>query len=65
MIVHAGLIAMRLRGRWRGALIEGPAGAGKSDLALRCLQQAPPCSLLGRIVLELDALETCQGVAHV
>lgn len=37
MILHAGLIALRQRGRWRGVLIEGPSGAGKSDLALRCL----------------------------
>ena len=38
MIVHAGLIAQRVGGRWRGVLIEGPAGAGKSDLALRALE---------------------------
>ena len=37
MIVHAGLVALRLGGAWRGALIEGPSGCGKSDLALRCL----------------------------
>ena len=37
MIAHAGLIATRLGGVWRGVLIEGPAGAGKSDLALRAL----------------------------
>jgi serine kinase of HPr protein (carbohydrate metabolism regulator) len=37
VIRHAGLIAQRLGGAWRGVLIEGPAGAGKSDLALRCL----------------------------
>ncbi len=37
MIAHAGLIAARLGGAWRGVLIEGPAGAGKSDLALRAL----------------------------
>jgi hypothetical protein len=36
-IRHGGLIARRVGGRWRGALIEGPAGAGKSDLALRAL----------------------------
>ncbi|HEV2365660.1 MAG TPA: HPr kinase/phosphorylase [Caulobacteraceae bacterium] len=36
-IRHAGLIARRVGGYWRGALIEGPAGAGKSDLALRAL----------------------------
>lgn len=37
MIVHAGLIARRMAGAWRGVLIEGPSGAGKTDLALRCL----------------------------
>jgi serine kinase of HPr protein (carbohydrate metabolism regulator) len=37
LIVHAGLIAARLNGPWRGVLIEGPADAGKSDLALRAL----------------------------
>jgi serine kinase of HPr protein (carbohydrate metabolism regulator) len=37
LIRHAGLIAHRVEGRWRGVLIEGPAGAGKSDLALRAL----------------------------
>ena len=39
MIRHAGLIAARLGGPWRGVLVEGPAGAGKSDLALRALAQ--------------------------
>lgn len=39
MIRHAGLIARRVDGLWRGALIEGPSGVGKSDLALRCLDQ--------------------------
>ncbi len=37
MIVHAGLIARRLDGVWRGALVLGEAGAGKSDLMLRAL----------------------------
>jgi serine kinase of HPr protein (carbohydrate metabolism regulator) len=37
MILHAGLIAARCRGSWRGVLIHGPAGAGKSDLALRAM----------------------------
>ena len=37
MILHAGLVALRLDGFWRGALITGPSGAGKSDLALRAL----------------------------
>ena len=38
MILHAGLIARRDAGHWRGVLIEGPSGSGKSDLALRALQ---------------------------
>ncbi len=38
MILHAGLVALRLGGLWRGALILGPSGAGKSDLALRALE---------------------------
>ena len=37
-VLHAGLVALRLGGRWRGALILGPSGAGKSDLALRALE---------------------------
>lgn len=37
MILHAGLVALRLDGYWRGALLQGPAGAGKSDLALKAL----------------------------
>ncbi|WP_374469515.1 HPr kinase/phosphorylase [Phenylobacterium sp.] len=40
MIVHAGLIARRgAGGAWRGVLIEGPSGSGKSDLMLRTLEQ--------------------------
>jgi serine kinase of HPr protein (carbohydrate metabolism regulator) len=37
MIRHAGLIARFEAGGWRGVLIEGRSGAGKSDLALRAL----------------------------
>ena len=37
MILHAGLIANRIGGLWRGALIEGGSGDGKSDLTLRAL----------------------------
>jgi serine kinase of HPr protein (carbohydrate metabolism regulator) len=39
MIVHAGLIARRVNQRWRGVLVEGPSGGGKSDLALRALDE--------------------------
>jgi serine kinase of HPr protein (carbohydrate metabolism regulator) len=38
VIVHAGLVALRLGGFWRAALIRGPSGVGKSDLALRALE---------------------------
>jgi len=38
MIVHAGLVALRLGGYWRGVLIEGPSGGGKSDLALKAIE---------------------------
>jgi serine kinase of HPr protein (carbohydrate metabolism regulator) len=34
---HAGLIALYDRGQWKGVLIQGESGTGKSDLALRCL----------------------------
>ena len=37
MIWHGGLVATPVRGRWVGALIEGPSGIGKSDLAMRTL----------------------------
>jgi len=37
MIRHAGLVALRLGGSWCGALVEGPSGIGKSDLALRAI----------------------------
>ncbi len=39
MIRHAGLLALPWRGGWRGVLIEGPSGSGKSDLALRALAE--------------------------
>ena len=51
MIVHAGLVATRLDGRWRGALIEGPSGCGKSDLALRLLDQGFRLVADDRVVL--------------
>ena len=34
---HAGMIALYDGGRWKGVLIEGESGSGKSDLAVRCL----------------------------
>lgn len=34
-VLHAGLMALHQDGLWRGVLITGPSGSGKSDLALR------------------------------
>ena len=48
---HAGLIATRVAGVWRGVLIEGPAGAGKSDLALRALSQGFSLVADDRVIL--------------
>ncbi|WP_372781074.1 HPr kinase/phosphorylase [Phenylobacterium sp.] len=55
MIRHAGLIAVRAGGPWRGLLIEGPAGAGKSDLALRCLAQGFQLVADDRVILWVSA----------
>ena len=51
MIRHAGLIAAHVAGRWLGVLIEGEAGAGKSDLALRALEQGFRLVADDRVVL--------------
>lgn len=56
MIVHAGLIARRIGGRWRGVLIEGPSGTGKSDLALRALDHGFRLVADDRVILW-----TCEG----
>ena len=39
MILHAGLVACRSSGAWRGVLVLGGSGSGKSDLMLRALGQ--------------------------
>jgi serine kinase of HPr protein (carbohydrate metabolism regulator) len=39
MILHAGCVARMTGGRWRGVLLLGPSGVGKSDLALRLLDR--------------------------
>lgn len=38
-MLHASLAALRTGGRWRGALLLGPSGVGKSDLLLRLLDE--------------------------
>jgi hypothetical protein len=37
LILHATTVALRTSDGWRGALLSGASGAGKSDLALRLL----------------------------
>jgi serine kinase of HPr protein (carbohydrate metabolism regulator) len=37
VILHSGLIALRWNGAWRGALVSGSSGSGKSDLMVRAL----------------------------
>jgi serine kinase of HPr protein (carbohydrate metabolism regulator) len=51
MILHAGLIALRVAGAWKGALIQGPSGVGKSDLALRALDEGFRLVADDRVVL--------------
>jgi|LakMenEpi03Aug12_release.lakeMendotaPanAssembly.Ray.scaffolds.fasta_scaffold327788_2 serine kinase of HPr protein (carbohydrate metabolism regulator) len=36
-VLHATLIARRQDGWWRGVLLRGASGVGKSELALRCV----------------------------
>ena len=36
-VLHATLLARLSRGGWRGVLLRGPSGVGKSDLALRMI----------------------------
>jgi len=55
MIRHAGLIARRRDGRWRGVLIEGGSGSGKSDLALRALDHGFRLVADDRVVVWADA----------
>jgi len=39
MILHAGLLAVLVARTWRGVLVTGPSGSGKSDLALRLIDE--------------------------
>ena len=55
MIVHAGLIARQVAGAWRGVLILGPSGVGKSDLALRALAEGFSLVADDRTLLFLSA----------
>jgi hypothetical protein len=64
MMLHAGLLAIHhpqshRGGGWRGALIQGPSDAGKSDLALRALEMG------FRLVADDRALVwACEGILY-
>lgn len=51
MIKHAGLVASPNRAAWRGVLITGPSGSGKSDMALRLLDEGFALVADDRVVL--------------
>ena len=51
MIIHAGCLARMDGGRWRGVLLRGPSGVGKSDLALRLLGRGWSLVADDRVVL--------------
>lgn len=53
-IVHGTAIALRRGGPWRAALIRGVSGAGKSDLALRCLATSPNALISATVALVAD-----------
>lgn len=55
MILHAGCVARRVAGGWRGILITGASGAGKSDLALRLIERGWRLVSDDRTVLWLSA----------
>jgi serine kinase of HPr protein (carbohydrate metabolism regulator) len=40
LVIHATSLSLRIGPEWRGVLIMGPSGSGKSDLALRMIQTA-------------------------
>lgn len=39
MLVHGTCVALKARRRWHGVLLRGPSGSGKSDLALRLIDE--------------------------
>ncbi len=40
LVIHATSLSLHIGREWRGVLIMGPSGSGKSDLALRLIQNA-------------------------
>ncbi len=46
LVIHATSLSLHIGQEWRGVLIMGPSGSGKSDLALRMIQSANNCALV-------------------
>ncbi len=46
LVIHATSLSLHIGQEWRGVLIMGPSGSGKSDLALRMIQSADNCVLV-------------------
>ncbi len=54
ILIHATAVALPVAGDWAGVLLRGPSGSGKSDLALRMIDQG------ARLVAD-DQTELSQG----
>jgi serine kinase of HPr protein (carbohydrate metabolism regulator) len=46
LVIHATSLSLHIGQEWRGVLITGPSGSGKSDLALRMIQSADNFALV-------------------
>ena len=57
--VHASVVAARTSQGWRGVLLQGPSGVGKSDLALRLMRDG--WRLVGDDWVEVFA---CRGALY-
>lgn len=63
LVIHATSLSLRIGPEWRGVLIMGPSGSGKSDLALRMIQAGQAgCALVSD---DYSLLWTSGGLLYV